>query len=220
VKLAIFDIDGTLVDSRQLIHEAMMHAFDRTGLPDPGYDRIRHVIGLGLRQAFETLEPEAPTDVIAALEAAYVEAFVILRATPVGREHMYDGALDLLTHLRATGWRLSVATGKSHRGVAHIYNRHNLAPMFECYRCAEDGPGKPDPFMIASSLSHLDVPADRAVMIGDAVHDMRMARSAGVRALGVTWGFGTADEIRDAGAHEVHHDFATLRASLDVFAAE
>lgn len=219
-RLAIFDIDGTLVDSRQLIHDAMLHAYDRCGLGDPGYDRIRHVIGLGLRQAFMTLEPDAAEDDISALEKAYVEAFVILRETDVGREPMYPGARDLLEDLRRDGWMLGVATGKSRRGVTNIFKLHDLELLFHASVCADDGPGKPDPFMVMQNLRALKIDPRAALMIGDATHDMRMARSAGVRAIGVSWGFANAAEVHEAGAHEVHHDFATLRETLYAFSPE
>lgn len=219
-RLVIFDIDGTLVDSRRLIHEAMLHAYDRCGLDDPGYERIRHVIGLGLRQAFVTLEPDAPVPLLAALESAYVAAFVILRETEAGREPMYPGARELLEDMRRDGWLLGVATGKSRRGLANIFKLHDLDLLFHAGMCADDGPGKPDPFMVTEQLRVLKIEPHAALMIGDATHDMRMARAAGVRAIGVSWGFGSAAEIFDAGAHEVHHDFSTLRQTLQTSAPE
>jgi phosphoglycolate phosphatase len=219
-RLAIFDIDGTLVDSRQLIQDAMRHAYDRCGLGDPGFDRIRHVIGLGLRQAFMTLEPDAAGNDIAALEKAYVEAFVNLRETDRGREPMYAGARDLLESLRSNGWMLGVATGKSRRGLTNIFRQHDLDLLFHASVCADDGPGKPDPFMVMENLRTLKLSPHRAVMIGDATHDMRMARAAGVHALGVSWGFANEAEIRDSGAHDVYHDFATLRDAIYAFAPE
>jgi phosphoglycolate phosphatase len=219
-RLAIFDLDGTLIDSRRLIHDAMLHAYDRCGLADPGFDRIRHVIGLGLKQAFAALEPDASDPLLAALEAAYIEAFVILRETDVGQEPMYPGARALLEDMRRDGWRLGVATGKSRRGVTNIFKRHDLGSLFDASVCADDGPGKPDPFMAQENLRLLAHDRRSAVLIGDATHDMRMARSAGMRALGVTWGFATESEIRDAGAHEIHHAFDTLQESLYAFAPE
>jgi phosphoglycolate phosphatase len=220
MKLAIFDIDGTLVDSRELIHEAMLHAYNRCGLDDPGVDRIRHVIGLGLRQAFCALEPDATDDVLSALEKFYVEAFVILRETAGGREPLYDGALDLLEEMQATGWKLGIATGKSRRGVSNFLRAHNLELLFHSHVCVDDGPGKPDPFMVDENLRRCLADRVSTVVIGDAVHDMRMARAAGVRAIGVSWGFGTAEELRTAGAHEVHDDYSALGRTIAALAQE
>jgi phosphoglycolate phosphatase len=214
MKLAIFDIDGTLVDSRRIIHEAMLQAYDRCGLPDPGFDRIRKVIGLGLRQAFAMLEPDAPEEMLTQLEAAYVEAFVIFRETHEGREPLYDGALDLLEQLHRDGWRLGVATGKSRRGVANIFRMHALDRLFHASVCADDGPGKPHPFMVQENLRLTGAHPAKTIVIGDATHDMAMARAAGVRALGVCWGFALADELREAGADEIHECYGSLTRGI------
>jgi phosphoglycolate phosphatase len=220
MKLAIFDIDGTLVDSRRIIHDAMLHAYDRCGLADPGFDRIRKVVGLGLRQAFSALEPDAPEDVLAALESAYVEGFVILRETQDGREPLYEGALELLEQLHRKGWKLGVATGKSRRGVTNIFRMHGLSRLFHASVCAQDGPGKPDPFMVEQNLRLIGASREATLVIGDATHDMAMARGAGVRAIGVCWGFAQADELSQAGAHELHHDYPSLTKALAAFGGE
>ena len=220
MKLAIFDIDGTLVDSRRIIHDAMLHAYDRCGLADPGFDRIRKVIGLGLRQAFSALEPDAPEELLAQLEAAYVEAFLILRETPDCREPLYNGALSLLENLHSRGWKLGVATGKSRRGVANIFRKHGLDRLFHASVCADDGPGKPNAFMVEHTLRLIGASPTRTLVIGDSTHDMAMARAAGVRAVGVCWGFAQAEELSLAGAHELHHDYPSLSRSLAAFGAE
>jgi phosphoglycolate phosphatase len=217
MKLAIFDIDGTLVDSRRIIHDAMLHAYDRVGLADPGFDRIRKVIGLGLRQAFSALEPDAPEDILNELETAYVEAFVIFRETQEGREPLYEGALDLLERLHRDGWQLGVATGKSRRGVANIFRMHGLERLFHASVCADDGPGKPHPFMVQENLRLTGACPTRTIVIGDATHDMAMAKAAGVRGLGVCWGFALADELREAGAHEIHECYGSLTRGIGEF---
>lgn len=219
-KLAVFDLDGTLIDSRQIIQEAMSQAFDRAGLDDPGYDRVRRTVGMGLREALTALAPGAPADVMDELQRGYADAFVILRESEFGQERVYDGAVDLLEALVADGWLLSVATGKSKRGVERTLKLHSLARHFKQTRCIEDGPGKPHPFMAQSVIEALGVAPACAVVIGDSEHDMRMARAAGCRALGVTWGFGHDHELTAAGAHEVHGSFASLTASLDRFAGK
>jgi len=220
MKFAIFDIDGTLVDSRRIIHDAMLHAYDRCGLADPGFDKIRKVVGLGLRQAFSALEPDAPEDVLTALESAYVEGFVILRETESGREPLYDGALGLLEQLHRKGWKLGVATGKSRRGVANIFRMHGLDRLFHASVCADDGPGKPHPFMVEQNLRQAGACREDTLVIGDATHDMAMARAAGVRAVGVCWGFAEAEELSLAGAHELHHDYPSLTKALAAFGGE
>lgn len=218
--LAIFDVDGTLIDSRERIGRAMSYAFDRAGLPDPGFDRTRTVVGLALREAFIALEPDAPPALISTLEKGYVEAFLALEDDTQSAETPYDGAFELLSDLVSEGWRLAIATGKTRRGLDRLFSAHDIRTLFDACLCADDGPGKPHPFMIEASLKAVGGHPARAVMIGDAVHDMRMAGAAGVRAIGVSWGFGRPCEIREAGAHEVHDGFASLRASLERFARE
>jgi phosphoglycolate phosphatase len=112
---------------------------------------------------------------------------------------------------------MAVATGKSHRGLAALFATHPIEHYFDTVWCADDGPGKPNPFMVEQAMGALGCVPAQSVMIGDAVHDMAMGRAAGVRSLGVSWGFGRAEELENAGASEVHHDFVSLRTSLSGF---
>lgn len=219
--LAIFDVDGTLVDSRTIIHEAMVAAFEAAGLVAPDYDQTRRIVGLNLAEGCRRLAP--PDLSQAALERLvghYRNAFGHIHARPGYVEPLYDGALDLLTQLRDAGWGIGMATGKSHMGVARVFSMHAIERFFDTVWCAEDGPGKPHPFMVEQNLRALAIPAARSVMIGDATFDMIMGRAAGVRTLGVSWGFGTAAELNAAGADEIHDGFDTLRRSLDAFAGQ
>ena len=218
--LAVFDVDGTLIDSRERIGRAMSFAYRKAGLPDPGFERTRTVVGLALREAFISLEPEASPALISELEAGYVEAFLALQDDASSAEAPYEGAFECLEALAGAGWRLAIATGKTRRGLDRLFAAHDIRGLFDACVCADDGPGKPHPFMIEESLRAAGARAGRAVMIGDAVHDMRMAGAAGVRAIGVSWGFGRPEEILEAGAHEVHDGFDSLRASLARFARE
>jgi len=214
---AIWDVDGTIVDSRSVIHEAMTFAFLEVGLEAPAFDDIRHVVGLALPDAFRALFPEAPAAVRSRLEAAYVAAFRARRARGEGSEPLYPGAIGLLERLKADGWALGVATGKSREGLRRFLETHAANGLFDSHLCAGDGPGKPHPFMIERQLAQLGAEPGCAVMIGDAVHDMRMAAAARVAGIGVSWGFGAPDEILAAGAVEVHHGFDTLEAALQTW---
>lgn len=215
--LAIFDIDGTLVDSRASILHAATEATRALGLPDPDYDRVRQIVGLSLPHALAVLEPDLDADDLARFTAEFRASFG--RMFDAGHEEpLYDGAMDLLTRLHREGWRLSLATGQNRRGVARNLARAGWAELFVSSHCAEDGPGKPDPAMLHAALSAAACAAERAIMIGDTAHDIRMAVNAGVRPQGVAWGFHTVEEQVAAGAPHVAVDFADLEAALHRFA--
>lgn len=218
LKLAIWDVDGTIVDSRQTITSCMDRAFEVHGLAPPGYDRTRKTIGLGLFEAIAEIADEGtPDTVIQNICTSYKEAFVAHRTQAGFVEQLYEGALESITRLAEDNWLLAIATGKSRRGLDAIFKTHDLEKFFDTIWCADDGPGKPSPFMCLEAMSALGAEPHQSVMIGDAVHDMRMARSAGITALGVTWGFGLARELEGAGAHSVHTCFTGLNTELKSF---
>lgn len=220
LKLAIWDIDGTLVDSRVVIQEAMERAFKRAGLGSIAYERTRTIVGLELTEAVLRLAPvDYPAERVPELARFYKEAFVEMRGEASFSEPLYDGARDMLEKLRDEGWLLGVATGKPRRGLDAVFDHHGLHRYFDTFQTADHGPGKPHPRMVLDAIKETGTEAARAVMIGDTGFDMAMGRNAGVHTLGVSWGFHTADEISDGGAHELHHDFETLGQALDAFAA-
>ncbi len=212
-KLAVFDVDGTLVDSRRSIADAMDMAFTALSLAPPGYAETRRIVGLSLRPAIATLAPDQPEERYALLADAYKDAFVANRAA--GHfEPLYDGARDLVAQLRDDGWRLGVATGKARRGVDAFLDTHGFVGWFDAAFCADDGPGKPDPHMLRLVIDAVGADLRHTVMIGDTSFDMAMARAANVHAQGVSWGFHTADEIRGGGAHHVVDDMPALETAL------
>jgi phosphoglycolate phosphatase len=218
-KLVVWDIDGTLVDSRETIFKASTAAYAAMGMPAPAYDQLRQIVGLGLREALGVLSPELPDDRLDRLTQAYREAFQALHAAPDFSEFLYDGAAETLDRLRADGWKIAMATGKSRRGVESVIREHGWADLFDSTHCADDGPGKPHPAMLLEAMKALGVAPARTIMVGDTAHDMRMARAAGVYAQGVSWGFHTAEEVLDGGADHVAHDFAELDRRIEAFAA-
>jgi phosphoglycolate phosphatase len=216
--LAIFDIDGTLVDSRASILQAATEAARALGLPEPEYDRVRQIVGLSLPHALQVLEPGLTPEELERFTDAFRASFN--RMFEAGHEEpLYPGAFELLRRLHRDGWRLSLATGQNRRGVARNLAREGWAELFVSTHCAEDGPGKPDPAMLRAALSAAACEPDRAIMIGDTAHDIAMAVNAGVRPQGVAWGFHTPEEQIAAGAPHVAVDFGDLETSLDRFAA-
>jgi len=216
VKLAVFDCDGTLIDSQVNILRAMGQSFARHGLAPPPDHAVRRVVGLSLVESMQMLLPDAEHDLHVRLAQDYKGAFQRLRADrSLDPEPLYAGIADLLTSLRDAGWLLGVATGKSDRGLALALAHHGLSGHFITLQTADRHPSKPHPSMLWAALAEAGVGAGDAVIIGDTVFDMAMGANARVRAIGVDWGYHDADELREAGAVGVAIDTDELRGLID-----
>ena len=197
----MFDCDGTLVDGQANICRAMEETFDRAGLTPPPRAMTRRIVGLSLPEAMRALAPDADHGRLA---EEYKAIYRSMRAD--GRlddEPLFDGVADAIEALVDAGWTLGVATGKSDRGLALVLARHGLAHRFATLHTADRHPSKPHPAMLLAGMAAMGVPPHLTVMIGDTSYDMIMARAAGVRAIGVAWGYHAADELVDAGAKAV-----------------
>lgn len=210
LRLAIFDCDGTLVDGQAGVVNAMDAAFTALGLPAPDKHTVRRAVGLSLPQAIRQLAPKLGEEQRAAVDAAYRDAFRTAREQGALVEPLYDGIADLIAGLSDSGWLLGVATGKSRRGLDHCLSIHGLTARFCTLQTADNHPSKPHPSMIEAALTESGGDRAATVMIGDTQYDMAMAVNAGVRAIGVDWGYHTAQELREAGAEAIACDPAHL----------
>lgn len=215
LRLAVFDMDGTLVDSQHMITAAMAAAFTGLGLEPPEVSEVRRVVGLSLDVAIGRLAPDVEVSAHVELEARYKSAFAELRLAGEVTEAPFDGALSALDALERSGWLLGIATGKSARGLTATLERFDLAERFVTLQTADTNPGKPAPGMLHRAMDEAGVGAQATVMIGDTVYDMEMARNAGVAALGVKWGYHEGDELMDAGAVHVVPTFAKLPGTME-----
>lgn len=202
-RLAIFDCDGTLVDSQHNICAAMEHAFAEAGLLPPPPERTRRVVGLSLVEAMQAVAPDLPADLHVELAEHYKAAFQRMRALGSVQEPLFEGVAELLDSLESDGWLLGVATGKSDRGLALCLDCHGLARRFASLQTADRHPSKPHPSMIEQAMADAGAGPKTTWMIGDTSYDIAMARAAGVTAIGVAWGNHAPDELWDAGAHHV-----------------
>ncbi|WP_294226988.1 HAD-IA family hydrolase [uncultured Shimia sp.] len=215
LKLVIFDVDGTLVDSQGLIIEAMDLAFNGEGLVPPNRADTLSIVGLSLDVAMFKLIPDADVDLRAQLVEGYKQAYMMRRAeTGVEQSSpFFEGARDVLKRLRAQeDVLLGVATGKSRRGLDKLIEGHGLEGVFVTTQVADDHPSKPHPSMITTALVETGVAARDAVMIGDTSYDMDMAAAAGVAGIGVGWGYHETSAL--SAAHHVVEDFAALEGAL------
>lgn len=214
VRLAVFDCDGTLVDGQAAVCSAMDAAFAGAGLALPDRHAVRRAVGLSLPQAIRLLIPQADEAVRGEVDRLYRDAFRHTRESGALVEPLYDGIAQLLASLSGEGWTLGVATGKSDRGLSHCLANHGLSALFATLQTADRHPSKPHPAMLEAAMDDcLALPAD-TVMIGDTQYDIAMARTIGVRAIGVDWGYHTPDELIAAGAEAVATSPAHLKELL------
>lgn len=210
IRLAVFDCDGTLIDGQASICKAMEQAFGEFGLTPPDRNEIRRAVGLSLPQAMRRLLPEADSARHQALAESYKLAFRSARTAGELSQPLFDGIAELLDGLRAGGWTLGVATGMSDRGLTHCLASNGISDRFVTLQTADRHPSKPHPAMLEAALFEASADPGQAVMIGDTAFDMQMACDAGVRAIGVDWGYHHPQELLGAGAEFVAETPAQL----------
>lgn len=211
-QLLIFDWDGTLADSAQQIVNAMQKAIRGLQLPPRPDESIRELIGLGLNEGLQILYPDIEVQKLRGLLDSYRAQWL---SEGGGEAPLFKGALDALAQLHAQGHTLTIATGKSRRGLDRSLRHHaELNKLMTASRCADETASKPNPLMLRELLEELDVKASDALMIGDTEYDMAMARSIGMDGLGVTCGVHESARIQAAGAKALIEDVSRLPAWL------
>jgi len=215
-RLAVFDCDGTLVDSQANICVAMEEAFARAGLAPPPRTAIRRTVGLNLVEIMRTLLPDGDPALHAAMVQDYRTTFFRLRESgAMLQEPLFDGMIDALDRLAAAGWIFGVATGKSDRGLNHVLAQHGITARFVTLQTADRHPSKPHPSMIELAMAEAGAVPQTTVMIGDTSYDMEMALAAGARAIGVGWGYHSIGDLIAAGAEAIAETTADLPLILE-----
>jgi phosphoglycolate phosphatase len=182
--LIAFDWDGTLFDSTKIIVRCIQAAVRDVGGTVPTDKEAGYVIGLGLMQALAHAAPDVPPEKYPQLGERYRHHY----AAHYDDLSLFDGVLPLLDALKARGHLLTVATGKSRRGLDEVLRTVELKGMFDGSRTADETAGKPDPRMLHELMAEFDVPAARVLMVGDTTHDLQMALNAGCPSVGVSYG--------------------------------
>ena len=199
-RLAVFDCDGTLVDSGATIYAAVAQTFQQNNIDVPQPRLARGVIGLSLIEAMARLAPEIPADEHVRLAEDYKRIFASMRFAGRVEEPLFDGVLELLDTLEADGWLLAVATGKSDRGLKHCLESHGIHARFVSLQTADRHPSKPHPSMVQQAIADAGAAPETSFVVGDTSFDMAMAAAAGAAPIGAGWGYHDADELIEAGA--------------------
>ena len=215
LKLVVFDCDGTLVDSQHMIVAAMTQAYADHAMAPPARERMLSIVGLSLAEAFTVLGDGAADYPVTTLAEQYKQAFHALRASGDHMEPLYPGAADAVTTLAGRDdVLLGIATGKSQRGVRLVLGHHGLIDHFMTIKTADDAPSKPDPGMVVDAMREAGVAPADTIVVGDTVYDIAMARAAGARAIGVSWGYHPRQALTEAGASAVIDSFPALVPAL------
>jgi len=204
IKLVIFDWDGTISDSVARIVNSMQSAAVELDMAMPTYLEVKEIIGLGLTEAVFRLFPQASREQVFQLQTSYSRHYRAEDSSPCP---FFPGVEETLHQLKADGYQLAVATGKSRAGLDRVLLSLGMEDFFHNSRCADETLSKPHPLMLEELLAEFDLPAEAAVMVGDTEFDMEMAVNAGMPRIAVSYGAHHADRL---------HAFEPL-ACVDLF---
>lgn len=184
-QLIIFDWDGTIIDSQAHIISSMKNAVADEGLLVPQDEQVRHIIGLSLNTAIETLIPDIEAESVHRIAENYRKHFF---AEASESSELFNGVPEIIRDLHASGYYLAVATGKGRHGLDIALQKTGLQPYFHITRCADETRSKPDPMMLDEILTDLDLDAKQAIMVGDTSYDIDMAGNINMDCIAVTYG--------------------------------
>ena len=190
--LIVFDWDGTLMDSTSAIVKSLQDSAADLGLPTPDKKKAAHVIGLGLREALETVLPDVSPEYYPKLIERYRTHFLKNSVSL----SLFDGVREMLDDLKNQDYFLAVATGKSRAGLNRAIDEVGLQGYFDASRTADETHSKPHPAMLLELTEQLGEPMKRTVMIGDTTHDLLMANNAGASGIAVQYGAHSPKELQ------------------------
>jgi phosphoglycolate phosphatase len=183
--LIIFDWDGTLINSINWITNCLQHAAAQCNCPIPESQAAKDVIGLSIKKAMQSLFPEADEQTQEQLVACYSRKYC---SKVISRNDLFPGVYEMLVQLNEAGYQLAIATGKTRAGLQEALQATGTEELFCITRCADETASKPDPRMLQEIIQHTNTAKERALMVGDSIHDLQMALNAPISAIAVSCG--------------------------------
>ncbi len=214
LKMAVFDFDGTLVDSVPAIARGIQLANEKIGIAPVSYDTAKSIIGLGFKDIIPIVAPDLPESEYGRYKDIYVSYF--LQSDPSLK--LFPGVLKLLRDLKDSDVNTAIATGKSRKGLSRIVNRMDIWNYFDDSITADEALPKPDPLMLRTLMERNGLRADEVVMIGDTEHDIKFGKAAGVRTVAVTWGAAPRARLEAYAPDAIVSTMEELKIKLDEFA--
>ena len=208
--LICFDWDGTLFDSTAIIVRSIQQAVLDVGGAKPTDEAASYVIGMALMPALAHAAPDVPKEKYPLLGERYRHHYL----APQHDISLFDGVLPMLADLKGRHHWLTVATGKSRRGLDDVLASRQLHGIFDGSRTADETAGKPDPRMLHELMREFGADPERTLMIGDTTHDLQMACNAGVASVGVSYGAHEPHDFGALGPRYIAHSVAGLNRWL------
>ncbi len=214
-KAVLFDLDGTLLDTLEDLGDSMNAVLEARGYPTHSIRSYTGFVGDGVENLVRRALPSG-----AAQETVVAQMVPLMRREYASRwkakTRPYPGVPQLLSELSTRGLRLAVLSNKPHPATVEVVQHFFPRSVFDVVLGARPGiPIKPDPGAALEVSRHMGIPASAFVYLGDTNTDMRTAREAGMFAVGVLWGFRTAEELRSSGALALIKDPGELLNLLD-----
>lgn len=209
-RFAVFDLDGTLIDSAASIVAGVVACWSALGYPNPDPQAVKRIIGLPWDKAVGTLLPGSGEHELGQIRRYHDEVARGVRTRPPVSEALFPGAVETLVRLEAEGYVLGIVTSRTNRRLAELLDQHGIGRRFATVKTVDHGPGKPDPYLLLQAMSDVGIDRLQTVMIGDTTFDIEMAGNAGTASVGVAWGVHTIEALRAAGANHVVDAFVDL----------
>lgn len=204
-KTILFDLDGTLTDSGEGIINCAILALEHFGLPIPSRETLRVFVGPPLHESFIRfgVPAEKAEEAVEVYRSRYI---------PIGKfeNTPYPGIRQLLERLKAEGHKLYVATSKPEQMSTDILEHFDLAKYFDRICGASLDTSRTDKAAVIAYLQELTEKSENTIMVGDTKFDVIGAKKHGIPTIGVSWGYGTVEELQEAGAVTIAHSMEEL----------
>jgi len=208
--LIIWDWDGTVANSTGMITQAILLAAKQVGLPALSDEKARSIIGLGLRESIQLLYGDISEEKVQQLATQYKANYFANE----GEILLFEGAEETIKTLSRRGYKQAVATGKSRRGLNLALQHCGLGNFFQSTRTVDECFSKPHPQMLDELMDNLVAMPERTLMIGDTSYDLQMAKNAGVKSIGVSYGAQKSSQWGDLNPIQQFDDFTSLSTWL------
>ena len=200
MRLIVFDLDGTLLNSLEDLADSANWVLEQHGFPTHPVDAYRYFVGDGVRKLIERILPqEERTE--ARIEQCRQEFVAYYKVHMEDKTSVYEGITELLVELKNRGLKIAVATNKVHIAVKPLMEKYFPKIRFDSMIGQREGvPVKPAPQIMFDILRETGCEPSEALHVGDTATDMQLAHNAGVTPVGVLWGYRPLEELQEAGA--------------------